>query len=49
MTKDINKMSNYKKDIEAAALLRKKNGSGWDAIIPESVARMRAQIDLRLD
>ena len=43
MTKDINKMSNYKKDIEAAALLRKKNGSGWDAIIPESVARMRAQ------
>ncbi len=36
-------MSNYKKDIDAVALLRKKNGTGWNAITPESVARMRAQ------
>jgi len=36
-------MSNYTKDIDAVASLRKKNGNGWNAIAPESVARMRAQ------
>ena len=36
-------MSNYKKDIDTAAALCEKNGSAWDAINPESIARMRAQ------
>jgi isocitrate lyase len=36
-------MSNYTKDIAAAAALCKTNGSAWNAINPESVARMRAQ------
>ncbi|MCK7596854.1 isocitrate lyase [Microbulbifer sp. CAU 1566] len=36
-------MSTYTKDIEAAAKLCEANGSSWDAINPESVARMRAQ------
>ncbi|MBN8431516.1 isocitrate lyase [Microbulbifer salipaludis] len=36
-------MSNYSKEIEAAAKLCDKNGSAWDAINPESVARMRLQ------
>ena len=36
-------MSNYNKDINAVASLCKKNGNGWNDIIPESVARMRAQ------
>ena len=36
-------MSNYNKDIDAVASLCEKNGSGWNAIIPESVARMRTQ------
>ncbi|MBQ0712709.1 MAG: isocitrate lyase [Porticoccus sp.] len=36
-------MSNYTKDIDAAAALCKTNGSAWNAINPESVARMRAQ------
>ena len=36
-------MSTYSNDIEAVAKLRETNGSAWDAISPESVARMRAQ------
>lgn len=36
-------MSNYTKDIEAASALCKTNGNAWNAINPESVARMRAQ------
>ncbi|SDK16827.1 isocitrate lyase [Microbulbifer yueqingensis] len=36
-------MSTYSQEIEAAAKLRKANGSSWDAINPESVARMRLQ------
>tara|TARA_R110000822_G_scaffold159476_9_gene299232 strand:- start:15932 stop:17599 length:1668 start_codon:yes stop_codon:yes gene_type:complete len=36
-------MSNYTNDIDAAAALCKTNGSAWNAINPESVARMRAQ------
>ena len=36
-------MSNYTQDIDAAAALCKTNGSAWNAINPESVARMRAQ------
>jgi isocitrate lyase len=36
-------MSNYNKDVDAVASLCEKNGSGWNAIIPESVARMRTQ------
>ena len=36
-------MSTYSNDIEAVAKLREINGSAWDAISPESVARMRAQ------
>ena len=36
-------MSNYTKDIDAAAALCKINGNAWNAIDPESVARMRAQ------
>jgi len=36
-------MSNYAKEIETAAKLCASNGSTWDAINPESVARMRLQ------
>ena len=36
-------MSAYQNDIKAAAELKEKAGSGWSAINPESVARMRAQ------
>ncbi|HEY8568025.1 isocitrate lyase [Microbulbifer sp.] len=36
-------MSNYAQEIEKAAKLCKANGSSWDAINPESVARMRLQ------
>ncbi|PCJ90803.1 MAG: isocitrate lyase [Porticoccaceae bacterium] len=36
-------MSNYTKDIAAATALCETNGSAWNAINPESVARMRAQ------
>jgi len=36
-------MSNYMKDIEEAAALRKSQGGKWDHITPEYVARMRAQ------
>jgi|TARA_B110000503_G_scaffold70752_1_gene109926 isocitrate lyase len=40
-------MSNYTKNIDAVALLQKSNGSGWNAINPESVARMRAQNEFK--
>jgi isocitrate lyase len=36
-------MSNYTKDIAAVAALCDTNGDAWNAITPESVARMRAQ------
>ncbi len=36
-------MSHYQDDIQAASALKETNGSSWDAINPESVARMRAQ------
>ena len=36
-------MSQYADDIQSAAALIAGNGSAWDAIDPESVARMRAQ------
>ncbi|XLZ67984.1 isocitrate lyase [Massilia sp. SR12] len=36
-------MSQYNDDIQAIAALRNKNGSAWNAINPESAARMRAQ------
>ena len=36
-------MSNYTKDIDAVATLCEANGSSWNTINPESVARMRAQ------
>ncbi|MEI6859514.1 MAG: isocitrate lyase [Shewanella sp.] len=36
-------MSNYTTDIDTAATLIKKEGSAWNAIKPESVARMRIQ------
>jgi isocitrate lyase len=36
-------MSTYNNDIEAVAGLRDTNGSAWNAINPESAARMRAQ------
>ena len=36
-------MSQYQDDIQAASALKENNGSSWDAINPESVARMRAQ------
>ena len=36
-------MSDYNKDIDAATALVETNGSAWNAINPESVARMRAQ------
>ena len=36
-------MTQYQDDIEAIRALKEQNGSSWDAIDPESVARMRAQ------
>ncbi len=36
-------MSQYQKDIQSAASLKKSQGTSWNAINPESVARMRAQ------
>ena len=36
-------MSTYTNDIQEVARLIKQNGSPWDAINPESVARMKAQ------
>ncbi len=36
-------MTQYKDDIQAAASLCAENGDSWNAINPESVARMRAQ------
>ena len=36
-------MSEYQTDIQAIAGLKARYGSGWDAINPESAARMRAQ------
>jgi isocitrate lyase len=36
-------MSEYQNDIQAVATLKQRYGSGWDAINPESAARMRAQ------
>ena len=36
-------MSDYTKDIDSIAGLCDQNGSSWDAINPESAARMRAQ------
>ncbi|CAA6823063.1 MAG: Isocitrate lyase (EC [uncultured Thiotrichaceae bacterium] len=36
-------MSQYQDDIQAAAALKDANGSSWDGINAESVARMRAQ------
>ena len=36
-------MSNYQKDIDAASTLINANGSSWNAINAESVARMKAQ------
>jgi isocitrate lyase len=36
-------MSQYQNDIKAATALKKAAGAPWDAINPESVARMRAQ------
>lgn len=36
-------MSQYQQDIQSAATLKESQGSSWDAINPESVARMRAQ------
>ncbi len=36
-------MTAYQDDIEAIRALKERNGSGWDAIDPESAARMRAQ------
>ncbi|MET0982359.1 MAG: isocitrate lyase [Telluria sp.] len=36
-------MSQYQNDIESIASLKQQQGSGWDAINPESAARMRAQ------
>ena len=36
-------MSNYQKDIAEIAGLCEKQGSSWNAISPESAARMKAQ------
>ena len=36
-------MSNINQDIDAVATLRDQQGAAWDAINPESAARMRAQ------
>ena len=36
-------MTAYQDDIEAIRALKEQHGSSWNAIDPESVARMRAQ------
>jgi len=36
-------MSQYQDDIQTASTLKDSQGSSWNAINPESVARMRAQ------
>ena len=36
-------MSNYQSAIEAVQAIKAKAGDSWDAINPESIARMRAQ------
>ena len=36
-------MSNYQSAIEAVKAIKEQAGSSWDAINPESIARMRAQ------
>jgi len=36
-------MSQYQNDIQSIATLKQQQGSAWDAINPESAARMRAQ------
>ena len=36
-------MSQYQDDIQVVASLKSAQGSAWDAINPESAARMRAQ------
>ena len=36
-------MSQYQNDIQSISGLKQQNGQGWDAINPESAARMRAQ------
>ena len=36
-------MTQYTKDIDSVAALCKAQGDSWNAINPESVARMRAQ------
>jgi isocitrate lyase len=36
-------MSTYSRDIDAVASLVADRGNAWDAISPESVARMKAQ------
>lgn len=38
-----NQMAQYQDDIKAVAALKEKQGSAWNAINPESAARMRAQ------
>jgi isocitrate lyase len=39
----VSNMSNYQSAIEAVKAIKEQAGSSWDAINPESVARMRAQ------
>lgn len=41
-------MSQYQDDIQAVANLKAAQGSAWDAINPESAARMKAQTALKL-
>ena len=36
-------MTTYQDDITAIRALKEQHGTSWDAIDPESVARMRAQ------
>ena len=36
-------MTAYQDDIEAIRALKEQYGAGWDAIDPESAARLRAQ------
>jgi len=36
-------MSQYQSDIQSVSALKNEQGSAWDAISPESAARMRAQ------
>jgi isocitrate lyase len=36
-------MSHYQNDIQSITSLKEQHGQGWDAISPESAARMRAQ------